>query len=50
MISITGQLVAKNILTQAQETIKTSELKNGIYLIKIQKDNNIVLRKIVVSK
>ncbi|MBN2779300.1 MAG: T9SS type A sorting domain-containing protein [Bacteroidales bacterium] len=50
MISITGQLVVNNILTQAQKTIKTSELKNGIYIIKIQKDNIVVLRKIVVNK
>ncbi|MDD4217712.1 MAG: T9SS type A sorting domain-containing protein [Bacteroidales bacterium] len=50
MISITGQLVVNNILSQSQETIKISELKNGIYIIKIQKDNIVVLKKIVVNK
>ncbi|MDD4150252.1 MAG: T9SS type A sorting domain-containing protein [Bacteroidales bacterium] len=50
MISITGQIVANKILTQTQETIKINELKNGIYIIKIQKDNIIVLKKIVVNK
>jgi len=50
MISLTGQMVANKILTQKQETIKINELKNGIYIIKIQKDNIIVLKKIVVNK
>jgi hypothetical protein len=50
MISITGQMVANKNLTKTQETIKITDFKNGIYIIKIQKDNMIALKKIVINK
>jgi hypothetical protein len=50
IIDITGKIMMKAYLTEANKTINISMLDNGIYFIRLRQNNSVVNRKFVLIK
>lgn len=50
LITVQGQLVSSRLLTKKTETISTSQLLSGFYIVRIQQNDRIDTRKILITQ
>jgi hypothetical protein len=48
VVSLTGQIVAKGILTEGQNALSTASFSNGIYMVRVSSDAGTSVQKLVV--
>jgi len=50
LISLQGQLINSRTLTKKNETISTSQLPSGFYIVRIQQNDRVDTRKILITQ